>query len=127
MVEAAKRKSRYRSQNSPRRCRVQIAELKSLDPEAMETRLFAIVDQLQRAGASLLVIHARLAVLGKLSPAQNRDIPPLMPALVDKVKAQFPNLPILYNGGVTTLAQAAQYWKRFSWSHARTCCRSAIP
>ena len=41
--------------------------------------LMRLVDTLVDAGCQRLYLHARVAVLGGLSPAQNRDIPPLTP------------------------------------------------
>jgi tRNA-dihydrouridine synthase A len=57
------------------------------------------------AGVRHFVIHARKAWLQGLSPKENREIPPLDYPLVLQMKAQFPELTICLNGGVTTLAQ----------------------
>lgn len=54
------------------------------------------------AGASSLTVHARTAVLGGLSPKQNREIPPLNYDLVYRLKQQFKNQIIEINGGVKT-------------------------
>ena len=58
------------------------------------------------AGVKHVIIHARKAWLQGLSPKQNREIPPLDHALVLLMKAEFPNLTLTLNGGVTTLDQA---------------------
>lgn len=59
------------------------------------------------------IIHARRAILGmKLTPGQNRSIPPLRYDLVYRLKSEFPNLRISINGGVQTLAEAKEHLKR---------------
>ena len=62
--------------------------------------------QVSAAGVTQFVIHARKAWLKGLSPKENREIPPLDYALVARMKAEFPQLTICINGGITTLAQA---------------------
>ena len=57
----------------------------------------AVVD----AGVDALVVHARAAILGGLSPKQNREIPPLQYAHVHRLKSERPSLPIVINGGLT--------------------------
>jgi tRNA-dihydrouridine synthase A len=44
-------------------------------------------------------VHARKAVLGGLSPKENRAIPPLRYDVVRQLKEAFPALPIVVNGG----------------------------
>jgi tRNA-dihydrouridine synthase A len=56
------------------------------------------------AGADALVVHARAAILGAaLSPKQNREIPPLRYHYVYRLKAEYPDLPIVINGGFNEL------------------------
>jgi tRNA-dihydrouridine synthase A len=45
-------------------------------------------------------VHARKAWLQGLSPKDNRDIPPLDHALVQRMKARFPALHLSVNGGI---------------------------
>ena len=47
-----------------------------------------------------------------MSPKQNRDVPPLRYDMVRRLKQDFPNLTIVLNGGVTSLAQARQHLTR---------------
>ena len=47
-----------------------------------------------------IIIHARKAILKGLSPAENRDIPPLYPQRVYDMKKLFSHLSIFYNGGI---------------------------
>jgi len=49
-------------------------------------------------------VHARKAVLGGLSPKENRAIPPLRYDVVRKLKREFPTLPIIVNGGFVDTA-----------------------
>jgi tRNA-dihydrouridine synthase A len=64
------------------------------------------------AGASALIVHARKAVLGGLSPRDNRDVPPLRFQTVKRLRIDLPELPIIVNGGVRDVAgaQAALGW-----------------
>ena len=45
-------------------------------------------------------MHARVAVLGGLSPKENREIPPLKYGHVHRLKRDHPGLPIVLNGGI---------------------------
>jgi tRNA-dihydrouridine synthase A len=54
----------------------------------------------QRAGCTVAIVHARKAVLGGLSPRENRDIPPLRYEVVTRLKEAFPALPVVVNGGL---------------------------
>jgi len=62
-------------------------------------RLIEFVSGLRDAGCDLAIVHARKAVLGGLSPKENREVPPLRYDVVQRVKEQFPQLPIVVNGG----------------------------
>ena len=59
-----------------------------------------------QGGAEALWVHARKAWLKGLSPKENREIPPLNYARVHQLKADFPHLNIILNGGLATLDQA---------------------
>jgi tRNA-dihydrouridine synthase A len=54
------------------------------------------------AGADVLIVHARKAVLGGLSPHENRTVPPLRFDIVAALKAVLPVVPVVVNGGVRT-------------------------
>lgn len=58
------------------------------------------------AGCERIYLHARVAVLGGLSPAQNREIPPLTMDKAQNIKALHPDLELIVNGGITELEQA---------------------
>jgi tRNA-dihydrouridine synthase A len=54
-------------------------------------------------------VHARKAWLQGLSPKENREIPPLNYDLVYQLKQDFPELEIIINGGIQTLADASSH------------------
>lgn len=56
------------------------------------------------AGIAALVVHARAAILGGLSPKQNREIPPLKHDYVHRLKREQPALTVVLNGGLTDAA-----------------------
>jgi tRNA-dihydrouridine synthase A len=61
------------------------------------------------AGADALVVHARKAWLNGLSPKENRDIPPLDYDRVYRLKAALPEVPVVINGGVKSVAEAREH------------------
>ena len=58
------------------------------------------VDAVQGAGVDALIVHARAAMLGGLTPKENREIPPLKYDLVHRLKRERPTLPVVLNGGM---------------------------
>ena len=48
-------------------------------------------------------------MLGGLTPAQNRDIPPLTPEKGERLKLRYPQLQVIINGGITDTATASAY------------------
>ncbi len=64
------------------------------------------VDAIGAAGCDVLVVHARKAWLKGLSPKENREVPPLHYETVYRLKQDFPQLPIVINGGITDLQAA---------------------
>lgn len=67
------------------------------------------IDRVAAAGCKVFLVHARKAWLSGLSPAENRDVPPLDYALVHAVKAARPDLTIVINGGIASLDDAASH------------------
>ncbi|MFZ2209505.1 MAG: tRNA dihydrouridine(20/20a) synthase DusA [Porticoccaceae bacterium] len=68
--------------------------------------LAGFVDTVAAAGCDTFVVHARKAWLKGLSPKENREIPPLDYPAVYRLKAEFPHLRIVLNGGIQDLASA---------------------
>lgn len=64
------------------------------------------------AGCRIFIVHARKAVLGGLSPKENREIPPLHYDRVYQLKQDFPNLEIILNGGVASEADIDTHLKQ---------------
>lgn len=67
--------------------------------------LAAFVETVSAAGCDRFIVHARKAVLGGLSPKENRSVPPLRHGDVHRLKQEFPRLRIEINGGITSLEQ----------------------
>jgi len=67
--------------------------------------LQSFVEPVAEAGCSVFIVHARKAWLQGLSPKQNREIPPLNYAWIYQLKRDFPQLTIVINGGIQTLAE----------------------
>lgn len=62
--------------------------------------LHRFVEPVAAAGCNAFIVHARNAWLDGLSPKQNREIPPLDYEKVYCLKADFPALEIIINGGI---------------------------
>ena len=80
-----------------------------IDDQDPELALDALARGVVAAGADALVVHARKAWLNGLSPKENRDIPPLDYDRVYRLKAALPNVPIIINGGIGSIAEAARH------------------
>jgi tRNA-dihydrouridine synthase A len=65
----------------------------------------AFADAVAAAGIAALIVHARIAILGGLSPKENREIPPLKYDYVHRLKAERPELTVVLNGGLTQVAE----------------------
>jgi len=65
----------------------------------------AFVATVSQAGCRTFIVHARNAVLKGLSPKENREIPPLKYDYVYRLKAEFPALEFVINGGITSWAE----------------------
>jgi len=62
--------------------------------------LLGFVATVRDAGCQVAIVHARMAVLGGLSPKDNREIPPLRYEVVRRLKELLPELPVVVNGGL---------------------------
>ena len=65
--------------------------------------LYSFISILNTTGIKTFIIHARKAMLGKFTPKQNLNIPPLKYEYVYKLKKDFPNEEIIINGGITSV------------------------
>ena len=71
--------------------------------------LATFVDQIARAGCETIIVHARKAILQGLSPRDNLAIPPLRHAVVYRLKADFPQLTVIINGGIRTIGDITSH------------------
>ena len=71
--------------------------------------LLDFVGTVAESGAMTFIIHARKAWLRGLSPRENREIPALRYDWVYQLKRDFPQLEIVINGGIETLAEAERH------------------
>lgn len=71
--------------------------------------LAGFVRRVAEAGCGVFAVHARKAWLQGLSPKENREVPPLDYDAVYRLKADFPYLTIVLNGGMTSLDEAARH------------------
>jgi tRNA-dihydrouridine synthase A len=64
------------------------------------------------AGCRVAIVHARKAVLGGLSPKDNREVPPLRYDVVRRLKGSVGALPVVVNGG---LREGAAVMEALTW------------
>ena len=74
--------------------------------------LYNFVNILKSTGVKTFIIHARKAMLGKFTPKQNLNIPPLKYEMVYKLKEDFKDLNIIINGGITSPEQIKDHIKK---------------
>ena len=78
--------------------------------------LAGFVSAIAAAGCRTVVIHARKAWLRGLSPKENREIPPLRYDVVYRLKADFPALEIVVNGGIVSIGEVLAHNARVDGS-----------
>lgn len=71
-----------------------------IDEQDSEADLRRFIARVSGAGCETFIVHARKAWLQGLSPAANRDVPPLDYPRVYRLKEEFPHLRIVINGGI---------------------------
>ena len=74
--------------------------------------LYNFISTLKSTGIKTFIIHARKAMLGKFTPKQNLNIPPLKYDFVYSLKKDFPNQEIIINGGITTTDEMKNHLKK---------------
>ncbi len=72
----------------------------SLFDERDFAALCEFVGSVRAAGCAAAIVHARKAVLGGLSPRDNREIPPLRYDVVRRLGEHSAGLPVVVNGGL---------------------------
>jgi tRNA-dihydrouridine synthase A len=71
----------------------------------------SFIEIIKKAGSNIFIIHARRAILEKLSPKQNLNIPPLNYNFVYNLKKDFRQNNIILNGGVKSTEQIKEHLK----------------
>ena len=67
---------------------------------------------LKSTGVKTFIIHSRKAMLGKFTPKQNLNIPPLKYDYVYRLKKDFPKDEIIINGGITDTDEIKDHLKK---------------
>ena len=80
-----------------------------IDDQDPEMALDVLARGVVAAGTDALIVHARKAWLNGLSPKENRDIPPLDYDRVYRLKVALPDVPVIINGGIGSIAEAKQH------------------
>ena len=70
------------------------------------------ISVLKSTGIKTFIIHARKAMLGKFTPKQNLNIPPLKYDYVYNLKKDFPDEEIIINGGITSIEEINDHLKK---------------
>jgi tRNA-dihydrouridine synthase A len=84
----------------------------AIDDQDEDEALDRFVAAIAAAGCGTFIVHARKAWLQGLSPKQNRDVPPLNHRRVQRLKADWPELEIVINGGIGDLDEAEAHLDR---------------
>ena len=69
------------------------------------------ISSIRSTGVKTFIIHARKAMLGKFTPKQNLNIPPLKYDYVYNLKKDFPKEEIIINGGITSTNEIKDHLK----------------
>jgi tRNA-dihydrouridine synthase A len=85
-----------------------------IDEQDTELGLDRFADGVIAAGAQALYVHARKAWLKGLSPKENREIPPLDYPRVYRLAKRLAPFPVMINGGIKTIKDAAEHLKHTS-------------
>ena len=73
---------------------------------------YNFISTIKSAGIKTFIIHARKAMLGKFTPKQNLNIPPLKYEFAYNLKKDFPNEEIIINGGITSIEEINIHLKK---------------
>jgi tRNA-dihydrouridine synthase A len=80
-----------------------------IDDQDPDEALEALTAAVEGASVDALIVHARKAWLEGLSPRENREVPPLDYGRVYHLKAAHPQLPVILNGGISSIDQASKH------------------
>ncbi|MCG8613268.1 MAG: tRNA dihydrouridine(20/20a) synthase DusA, partial [Pseudomonadales bacterium] len=88
---------------------VTVKHIIGIDDRDSYEELHGFVDTVAKTGCKTFIVHARKAILQGLSPKENRDIPPLIYPTVYRLKDDFPELEIIINGGIKSIADCKEH------------------
>ena len=71
--------------------------------------LYQFIETIRKTGVKTFIIHARKAMLGKFTPKQNLNIPPLKYDFVYRLKKDFQEEEVIINGGITSTEQIKEH------------------
>ncbi len=77
-------------------------------------RLAQFIDCVASRGCQSFIVHARMAILNGLNPKDNRNIPPLDYETVYRLKDDFPDIPMIINGGINTIEAMEPHLKKMN-------------
>ena len=80
-----------------------------VDEQDEDAALADFVERVAPAGCSTFIVHARKAWLEGLSPKENREVPPLNYARVYRLKREHPQLNVVINGGISSVADVCEH------------------
>ena len=73
---------------------------------------YNFISKIKSTGVKTFIIHARKAMLGKFTPKQNLNIPPIKYNYVYNLKKDFPNEEVIINGGITSTSEIKSHLKK---------------
>ena len=73
---------------------------------------YKFISIIRSTGVETFIIHARKAMLGKFTPKQNLNIPPLKYDYVYNLKKDFPDEEIIINGGISSVEEINDHLKK---------------
>jgi tRNA-dihydrouridine synthase A len=80
-----------------------------IDDQDAEESLDRFIDEVADAGCKTFIVHARKAWLQGLSPKENRVVPPIDHDRVWRLKQRRPELEIILNGAINSMAEAQEH------------------
>ena len=83
-----------------------------IDDHDDDAFLMRFIERVRAGGCRHFIIHARKALLSGLSPKQNRSVPPLNYPRVYRLKEHAPELFIVINGGIDSIADVRAHLNR---------------
>lgn len=93
------------------KCRIGIEPMPQVVDEFEFLREF--IATVAAAGCDVFVVHARKAILKGLSPKENRKITPLEYDVVGVLRAEFPHLTFVLNGGIRSVEEVQVHLQTF--------------